>query len=65
MEWCQLLTKLTSFASEVRSEIGRTTWPSRKEVMVTTSLVFLLAVIMAIFFSIIDQSMVVIMRSFL
>jgi preprotein translocase subunit SecE len=43
------------FVREVRAEIGRVTWPSRKETMVTTGLVFLMAAAAAIFFFVVDQ----------
>ena len=44
------------FAREVRSEIGKVTWPSRKETMVTTGLVFLMAAATAIFFFAVDEA---------
>ena len=40
---------------EVRVEIGKVTWPSRKETMVTTGLVFAMAAAAAIFFFVVDQ----------
>lgn len=43
------------FAREVRSEMAKVTWPSRKETMVTTGLVFALAAAAAAFFFIADQ----------
>jgi preprotein translocase subunit SecE len=43
------------FVSEVRAEVGRVTWPSRKETMVTTGLVFALSAAAAIFFFVADQ----------
>jgi preprotein translocase subunit SecE len=43
------------FAREVRSEVTKVTWPSRKETMVTTALVFAMATITAIFFFVVDQ----------
>ena len=43
------------FAREVRIEITKVTWPSRKETMVTTALVFAMAAVTAIFFFVVDQ----------
>lgn len=42
------------FIEEVRSEIGKVTWPTRKEVMLTTVMVFIMAALMATFFSLVD-----------
>ncbi len=43
------------FVREVRSEVAKVTWPSRKETMVTTGLVFAMAALAAIFFFVADQ----------
>jgi preprotein translocase subunit SecE len=43
------------FLREVRTEMARVTWPSRKETLVTTGLVFAMATIAAIFFFVVDQ----------
>jgi preprotein translocase subunit SecE len=43
------------FVREVRTEIGRVTWPSRKETLITTGLVFALSALAAIFFFLSDQ----------
>jgi len=43
------------FAREVRIEVTKVTWPSRKETMVTTALVFAMASVTAIFFFVVDQ----------
>ena len=40
------------FVREVRSEVAKVTWPTRKETLVTTGFVFALA---ATFFFVIDQ----------
>ncbi len=44
------------FVREVRAEIARVTWPTRKETLVTTGLVFAMAAVAAIFFFIVDQA---------
>lgn len=43
------------FVRDVRSEAAKVTWPSRKETLVTTGLVFAMAVLAALFFFIVDQ----------
>jgi preprotein translocase subunit SecE len=43
------------FVREVRAEMARVTWPSRKETMVTTGLVFAMVALAAMFFFLIDQ----------
>ena len=43
------------FAREVRIEVTKVTWPSRKETMVTTGLVFVMAAVTSIFFFVVDQ----------
>ena len=45
------------FAQQVRQEVSRVTWPSRKETMVTTGMVFLMVFIAAAFFFVVDQVM--------
>ena len=52
------------FVREVRAEIARVTWPSRKETMVTTGLVFAMAAIAALFFFVVDQLIGVGVRAF-
>ena len=46
---------LFQFLQEVRSETQKVTWPTRKEVMVTTGMVFVLVIVAAIFFTLADQ----------
>ena len=45
------------FVREVRQEVGRVTWPSRKETAVTTAMVFAMVFVAAIFFFVIDQGL--------
>ena len=49
-------TNAAEFIQQVRQEVARVTWPSRKETMVTTGLVFLMVAIAAIFFFAVDQA---------
>jgi preprotein translocase subunit SecE len=43
------------FLQEVRSETNKVTWPTRKEVMITTAMVFVLVIVASIFFTLADQ----------
>ncbi len=51
------------FFREVRSEMSKVTWPSRKETLVTTSLVMGLAALAALFFFVADQVIGLVIRS--
>lgn len=42
------------FLQQVRSEVAKVSWPTRREVMLTTVMVFIMAALTATFFSIID-----------
>jgi preprotein translocase subunit SecE len=48
-------TNVAEFAHQVRQEASRVTWPTRKETMVTTAMVFLMVFIAAAFFFVVDQ----------
>jgi len=43
------------FVREVRSEVSKVTWPTRKETMVTTGLVIAMVALAAVFFLVVDQ----------
>ena len=51
------LLKITEFAKEVRQEVARVTWPSRKETLVTAAMVFILAMLASVFFLVVDLSL--------
>ena len=38
------------FLQQVRAEVAKVTWPNRKEVMVTSTMVFVMALLTAVFF---------------
>ncbi|MBN2742245.1 MAG: preprotein translocase subunit SecE [Rhodobacteraceae bacterium] len=42
------------FLQQVRSEAGKVTWPSRREVMLTTGMVLAMAALTSLFFSLVD-----------
>ncbi len=43
------------FVRQVRQELARVTWPTRKETSITTVMVFIMVFVLAIFFLIVDQ----------
>jgi preprotein translocase subunit SecE len=43
------------FFRQVRQEVTKVTWPSRKETTVSTGMVFLMVVLASIFFLLVDQ----------
>ena len=43
------------YVREVRQEVAKVTWPSRKETLVTTGLVLALSAVAAVFFLVVDQ----------
>jgi preprotein translocase subunit SecE len=51
-----------AYLREVRQEVGRVTWPSRKETLVTTGLVLALSALAAVFFLVVDQLIRLAMR---
>ncbi|MGA0543345.1 preprotein translocase subunit SecE [Neotabrizicola sp. VNH66] len=42
------------FLQQVRGEVAKIHWPTRREVMLTTVMVFILAALTATFFSLVD-----------
>jgi preprotein translocase subunit SecE len=43
------------FVQQVRREMAKVTWPSRRETMVTTMMVFIFVAISSVFFLLVDQ----------
>jgi preprotein translocase subunit SecE len=43
------------FVQQVRREMAKVTWPSRRETMVTTIMVFIFVAISSVFFLLVDQ----------
>ena len=42
------------FVRQVRQEMSRVTWPTRKEIIITTIMVFIMVFLLAIFFLFVD-----------
>ena len=50
-----MATSPFKFIQEVREETRKVSWPSRREVMITTAMVFVMVAIASVFFLIADQ----------
>lgn len=48
-------TKPVEFFQQVQAETKKVTWPTRKETLVTTGMVFIMVIVACIFFFIVDQ----------
>lgn len=47
-------TNPVQFIQQVRAEVGKVVWPTRREVLLTTVMVFVMAAITSVFFSLVD-----------
>ena len=47
-------TNPLQFIQQVRSEVSKVVWPTRREVLLTTIMVFIMATLTAIFFALVD-----------
>jgi preprotein translocase subunit SecE len=50
-------TTPVEFLRQVRQEVGRVTWPSRKETITTTFMVFVMVFLAAAFFFLVDLAL--------
>jgi preprotein translocase subunit SecE len=42
------------FYQQVRQEVSKVTWPSRKETTVTSAMVFVMVIVVSLFFLVVD-----------
>ncbi len=47
-------TSPAQFLQQVRTEVSKVVWPTRREVVLTTIMVFIMAALTATFFSLVD-----------
>ncbi len=47
-------TNIVQFFREVRQEASKVTWPTRRETTISTGMVFVMVVIFALFFLLVD-----------
>lgn len=50
------IRRLFSFFGEVRSEAEKVTWPGKQEIIITTIIVFAMAILASLFFSVVDTA---------
>ncbi len=48
------MTNPVQFIQQVRAEVSKVVWPTRREVLLTTVMVFIMAALTAIFFALVD-----------
>jgi len=48
-------TNVAQFLREMRQEASKVTWPSRKETGISTGMVFVIVILAALFFFLVDQ----------
>ena len=48
------ITNPFQFIQQVRSEVSKITWPTRREVLITTIMVFIMSAIAALIFALVD-----------
>ncbi len=58
----KLIEKIFQFFREVRTELKKVTWPSRKETMGSTSIVLILVLIIALYLGLVDLGLSRIVR---
>jgi preprotein translocase subunit SecE len=49
------MTSPFEFLQQVRAEGAKVTWPSRRETLITTAMVFVFAIVASLFFLLSDQ----------
>jgi len=47
-------TNPVQFIQQVRAEVSKVVWPTRREVFLTTVMVFIMAALTALFFALVD-----------
>lgn len=47
-------TNPIQFIQQVRAEVSKVVWPTRREVLLTTVMVFVMAALTAVFFALVD-----------
>ena len=55
-------TNPLEFVQQVRREVAKVTWPSRKETTISTVMVFIFVILAALFFLLVDQALAVLVK---
>jgi preprotein translocase subunit SecE len=45
------------FVQQVRSEASKVVWPTRRETLITTGMVLLMAIFASLFFTVVDEAL--------
>ncbi|GAB4305988.1 MAG: hypothetical protein Kow0097_05120 [Candidatus Bipolaricaulota bacterium] len=56
------MTRIRNYVASVRTEVGRVSWPSRKEVVSLTVLIILLAIVLGIYLGLADLILTHVLR---
>ena len=59
-----LVKRILAFIQEVKQETKKVTWPSRREATLTTVVVFIFAMLAAIYFVIVDKIIITLLNRF-
>jgi preprotein translocase subunit SecE len=57
-----LVKRILAFIQEVKQETKKVTWPSRRETTLTTVVVFIFAMLAAIYFVIVDKIIITLLK---
>ncbi|MCX5868846.1 MAG: preprotein translocase subunit SecE [Proteobacteria bacterium] len=57
--------KIKQFLREVRTELGKVTWPTRKEILAATGVVVVFVIIISIYLGLVDLIISRVIRTFL
>ena len=57
-----LVKRILAFIQEVQQETKKVTWPSRREATLTTVVVFIFAMLAAIYFVIVDKIIITLLK---
>ncbi|MHA1541102.1 MAG: preprotein translocase subunit SecE [Alphaproteobacteria bacterium] len=55
--------KISNFIQDVRKEVSRITWPTKQATMSATILILIMSVLTAVFFFVVDQSIMGVMKA--
>ncbi|MEE2956861.1 MAG: preprotein translocase subunit SecE [Pseudomonadota bacterium] len=55
-------TNPLEFVQQVRREVAKVTWPTRKETTISTVMVFIFVILAALFFFFVDQALAVLVK---
>lgn len=57
-----LVKRISTFIQEVKQEVKKVTWPSRRETTLTTVVVFIFSLLASIYFLVVDKIIMTILR---